>query len=342
MGSTTTSARQRELGSFYTRGNPFVYEPFRAWFAGLPAGGVIAEPFAGTGQIPRLVAQAGLDAQWALFDIDTSLSGVEHRDSIADYPQRFPAVITNPPYLSYHFAKRKGLAVDKAAWRGHPSLYLTCIELALAAHDHVAMIVPESFLTSGRFHDRLVAVVSLPFAMFDDTDMPTCLALWDKAATNDFQVWRQDVLLGTFGDLSRGLDPTPCAARLTFNAVDGQVGLKAIDSTTGATIGFCDPALIPAGKVKPSARLVSRIRVDGLSASDAVAVIGAANTVLAGLRDRTQDVLLTAFKGVRSDGRFRRRLDFANARAVLSHAVCRVEGHRHDMRASAGSDAVAA
>lgn len=329
MGTTTAGDRQRELGSFYTQGNPFIYAPFRAWFEQLPAGAVIAEPFAGTGQIPKLVADAGLDARWALFDIDTSLTGVEHRDSIADYPSGFAAVITNPPYLSYHFAKRKGLKVNRAMFGGHASLYLTCIELALAAHDYVAMIVPESFVTSGKFRDRLQAVVSLPFVMFDDTDMPTCLALWGRERTGDFQVWRQGAPLGPYSALARGLEATACADRLTFNAIDGQVGLKAIDSSTGPTIGFCDPDLIPDAKVKSSARLVSRVRVDGLCHRDAAAVIGAANTILAGLRDRTQDVLLTAFKGVRVDGKFRRRLDFANARIILSHALCQVEGHAH-------------
>ena len=59
--------------------------------------------------------------------------------------------------------------------------------------------------------------------------------------------------------------------------------------------------------------------------------IAEANTILNKLREDTEDVLLTAFKGTRNDGRFRRRLDFANARRILSHALCLVEGHSHDV-----------
>jgi len=41
------------------------------------------------------------------------------------------------------------------------------------------------------------------------------------------------------------------------------------------------------------------------------------------MRTRTGDVVLTAFKGLRTNGRFRRRLDFALARDLLHEAVLR-------------------
>ena len=122
--ATSPTERQRELGSFYTKGNPFVYEPFATWFAQIPVGSTIAEPFAGTGQICHLVAEAGFVTTWKLFDVDETLTGVEHRDSIADYPQEYDVTVTNPPYLSQHFAKRKGLDIDKSVFRGYSSLYL--------------------------------------------------------------------------------------------------------------------------------------------------------------------------------------------------------------------------
>jgi hypothetical protein len=54
-----------------------------------------------------------------------------------------------------------------------------------------------------------------------------------------------------------------------------------------------------------------------------------ANKILNQWRLDTQDILLTAFKGVRADGLFRRRLDFKNARAILANALCEIEGHKH-------------
>ena len=41
------------------------------------------------------------------------------------------------------------------------------------------------------------------------------------------------------------------------------------------------------------------------------------NTRLKTIREKTHDVFLTAFKGIRRDGHYRRRLDWALARAIV-------------------------
>jgi hypothetical protein len=164
--------------------------------------------------------------------------------------------------------------------------------------------------------------------MFADTEIPTALALWGPTDTDDdFFVWRKNELIGPFSALAKTIEPTSCAPRIRFNQLDGQIGLKAIDGTGGPSIAFCEPDLIPSAKIKPSARLVSRIKVEDLTIASSV--ISVANARLRDWRQGTEDVLLTAFKGLRSDDRFRRRLDFANARALLSHALCEVERHDH-------------
>lgn len=273
-----------------------------------------------------------------MYDIDPGLQSgaklsqspkypVELRDSIANFPSGFQATITNPPYLSFHFAKRKGLNPTKAYFEGFDSLYQTSIERALANCDFVAMIIPESFITSGLFTDRLQAVISLPFAMFDDTDMPTCLSLWGSETSADFQIWRGDELLGKASELTQALIAKECKKRITFNDPTGNLGLRAIDNSTAASIWFCPPDEIPIEKVKHSARLLTRIQVDNLADRDAF--IRLVNLKINAWRDSTQDVALTAFKGVRKDGRFRRRLDYANARALLSQALCELENHQH-------------
>ena len=45
-----------------------------------------------------------------------------------------------------------------------------------------------------------------------------------------------------------------------------------------------------------------------------------ANELLATYREKTQDVFMTSFKGLRADGKYRRRLDFKTARAILAKA----------------------
>jgi hypothetical protein len=320
--------RKRHLGSFYTKGNPFLHEPFKKWMHTIPNGLNFLEPFAGNGQICKLMDDAGFKINWSKYDIDETLTGVIHQDTLVEFPNNYEVVITNPPYLSYHFAKRKKLNIEKVSFDGFPSLYLKAISLALKNADYVAMIIPESFITSGFFRSRLQKVISLPYDMFDDTDMPTCLALWGPNSTsNEFEIWRGDEFLGKYAELANVLVSTPCAERVAFNVIEGSIGLRAIDDTTGPTIFFCEPELIDESKIKHSARLVSRIWID--ECSDASLIIKEANSILDEWRIQSEDILLTAFKGFRKDGRFRRRLDFANARAILSNAICKVEKHKH-------------
>lgn len=324
-----TQDRKRALGSYYTQGNCFGLTPFNEWLSKTPDGTIILEPFAGNKQIATLMAEAGHSRDWSFYDVDSTVTNVVHQDTLKRFPEGYQVVITNPPYLSYHFAKRKGLSVQKGDFHGYASLYLVAIEKALAHAQWVAMIVPESFLTTRLFRDRLESVISLPADMFADTEMPTCLALWGPTGSADFTVWRQNERVGLFNTLSVGLASTPCSTLIVFNDKQGQVGLKAIDDTSSNSIAFCSPEQIPEEKVKASARLVSRISIPALERSTVEDVISESNKILAEWRMETQDVLLTAFKGVRKDGRFRRRLDFANARAILSQAICQAEQHKH-------------
>jgi hypothetical protein len=331
--SDGVSDEKRALGSFYTMGNPFVHTGFREWMRTVPKDTTFLEPFAGSGQIVKLMSEAGFTHSWAQYDIDESVEGLHHQDTIKQFPTGYRVTITNPPYLSYHFAKRKGLAVDKEYFRGYASLYLTAISEALTNSEWVACIIPESFATCGLFTERLRHLISLPDDdMFDDTDMPTCLALWGPRASRDFKVWRCSEYLGKASELFHPLEVTPCASRIKFNKLNGQIGLKAIDGTKNASITFGKPKLCPDEKVKVSGRLLSRIHVENVK--DATLVCVVANDLLNKWRVRTADFALTAFKGTREDGMFRRRLDFANARALLSQAICAVEEHDHTASSS--------
>jgi hypothetical protein len=319
---------KRTLGSFYTVGNPFVYDGFREWMRSVPKRTTFLEPFAGSGQIVKLLEEAGYRRKWQLFDKDESLSGVVHQDTIKNFPKGYRVAVSNPPYLSYHFAVRKGLSVAKEDFKGYASLYQTSIAQALANTEWLALIIPDSFATSGLFTERLEHVISLPVSMFDDTDMPTCLALWGPKESEDFKVWRCSQFLGTAKGLLRPLRTTACASRISFNQIDGQIGLRAIDGTSGPGIAFGSASICPDDKVKVSGRLLSRILITGIQDPDPVCAV--ANSLLAEWREHTADFALTAFKGTRDDGVFRRRLDFSNARALLSQAICSVEGHQHE------------
>lgn len=322
-------AHKLARGVFYTQGNPFVFEGFRRWYESAQPQPPLLEPFAGVGQIPRLVAEAGIDVAWDLYDIDGSLPDVTQCDSLRSFPQGYEMTITNPPYLSLHQANRKGIEVAREDFRGYPSLYLVAVEEALAACRYVAMIIPESYITTGLLRERLEVFISLPISMFDDTDMPTALVMWGPQASDDFEVWRAGEYLGRYSELGAEPEPTACARRLRFNDRDGQIGLRAIDDTKRPTIRFCPAAEVSRERIKQTSRMLTRVSVADLKPGSEEQLIAAANELLWEWRERTEDVLLTAFKGVRADGRFRRRLDYATARALLSQALCRVEGHEH-------------
>ncbi len=313
---------KRSLGAFYTRGNPFTLDPFRDWLNQAKPLGTILEPFAGQGSIPNLLKEAGINAKWKMFDIAPNNYGVERRDTLKDFPAGFKIAISNPPYLSFHFAKRKGLDINRKDFKNYPSLYLVAIEECLRACDYVALIVPESFITSGFHRNRLEKIISLAgIEMFSDTTMPTCLAMWGPKAL-DPEYWIGNHRLGNLSSLESALNhELPWASCIKFNVIDGNIGLWAIDNTKEPSIRFCLPNEIPMEKIKHSARLVSRIKISNLNHLDTQPVIDLANQILNEWRLSTSDLLLTAFKGARSDGRFRRRIDFRNARAILAMAL---------------------
>jgi len=318
--------QKRALGQYFTRGNPFHVPAFSAWmerfWAHRPT---LLEPFAGANHILRLVREAGWDAKWACFDTDPPSgapegTAVARRDTLKRYPHGFTAAITNPPYLARNSAIRRGLGFPYASTPEHDDLYKIALARMLAHTPYVAAIIPESFLTAGVFHDRLQAVVSLPRRMFEDTDHPVCLALFVPAlqAPASFEVWDGARFLGTHASLRAGL-PVP-AVRHTwrFNDPCGSIALHAVDNHAGASIRFAPGTEVSPANVKHTSRAITRI--GGAEAGTEAALIAGANEHLARYREATHDTLLTAFKGLRRDGRYRRRLDFAQARHLLDLA----------------------
>lgn len=315
-----------------------MYPAFSNWISRIDSKKTILEPFAGQSHICDLLEKSGHSVIWDRYDIDETLQDVIHRDCLSSFPKGYQACITNPPYLSLHFARRKGIITKAADYQGMQSLYQVAISKALIECHFVAMIIPESFITSGLFRERLESVISLPEQMFSDTDMPVCLALWGPDKVRETEVWRQHEFLGPIESLIDEEPPSGCSSRITFNRPDGNLGLRAIDNSRSPSIAFCEADEIPVHHVKPSARLLTRIQIE--QTDQIPEIIKEANHRLQSWRVRTEDLQLTAFKGLRKDGRFRRRLDYANARRFLSEAICKVEGHEgyHEIRGSSRRD----
>ena len=152
---------KRATGRYYTRGNPFLSTPFRAWAAALNLNQqTVLEPCAGDNSIPRLIREAQLQCRdWALFDIEPAAAAVRQRDTLADFPKGFDVCITNPPWLARNSATRRGLPFPSDTQ--HDDIYKYALEKCLTHCKWVAAIIPEAFIRSGLFLHRLRDFVSL-------------------------------------------------------------------------------------------------------------------------------------------------------------------------------------
>ena len=318
---------KRASGRYYTRGNPFQLEPFRIWakVSNLEQQAAL-EPFAGAKDIPQLIDAANLQClDWALFDIEPFAAGIVQRDTLADFPKGFNVCITNPPWLARNSATRRGLPFPELTQ--HDDLYKYALEQCLTHCEWVAAIIPEAFIRSGLFLERLQDFISLvpqtqgkaaeknktrdTSYMFDDTEHPVGLALFAPHATSDVKVWRNNQLLGGINELRKHL-PQPSSNRsIVFNDPNGNLGLIAIDNTVSASIRFCPPEELKDYPIRVHCRSITKIGVPW------DVDIEMLNAQLATIREKTHDVFLTAFKGMRRDGHYRRRLDWALSRAIV-------------------------
>ena len=100
---------------------------------------------------------------------------------------------------------------------------------------------------------------------------------------------------------------------MKFNDPHGNVGLIALDNTQQASIRFCDVADLSNYRVRKTGRHITKLSVDG------AVRIREWNGYINRFRDRSNDVLMTCYKGIRKDGRYRRRLDWNLARGIIHH-----------------------
>lgn len=315
-------------GQFFTMVSPFTHPAFTKWLDGISPSATFLEPFAGANNLVRMVESVRAGLSWECYDIEPQHEDVIQRDTLSNFPQvsGVVAVVTNPPYLAKNVARRQGLDGVVELCGQYENLYMRCVAECLAGAGYVAAIIPESFLTAGVFRERLCDVISLNQQMFVDTEVPVCLALWGPDASPDFVVWKSTLRMGTWSELRQHW-PVRSDSRIRFNDPDGEIGLIAIDTPTSASIRFCEGSAIASAEVKHSSRHRTRITVEGLEAALIDMVIAAANERLTALREATGDIGLTSFMGLRRDGEYRRRLDFATARSLLAEALHEMECH---------------
>lgn len=310
-----TYTHKERYSQFYTVGDPFKYQAFQIWFSRIPssAKNVLLEPFAGANHIVNRFPHH----DWATFDIDPKHESIRQRDTLAEFPLGYPVCITNPPYIAKNAARRQGIPYPDTAY---DDVYQLALHRMLDNCEWVAAIIPESFATSGLFRGRLQALLSVPERIFDDTDCPVCVAMFGPDETPDFDVWSGDSLLGPHSQLVQVI-PESALPGLHFNDPLGLVGILGVDNTRGASIQFVEGEAIPQSAVKPTSRSRTRVSSPHFSPRTVNSIIERSNEILHRIRRESQDVFLTAFKGLRVDGKYRRRLDYTLARRILTQAI---------------------
>lgn len=310
---------KRQDGRFFTARSPFSHPEFRAWSerAGLPRRSLI-EPFAGSGAIVAMLRDEGLIDDVVAYDIAPEAPWIIKKDCFASFPDCDGVIVTNPPYIARNSARRRGLDFPETEFS---DAYQHALDLMLARAGFVAAIVPAAFGTLDLFRDRLTHVINLPFAdMFEDTNHPVCLSLFEPDSCC-VAFWQWDRYIGEERSLRSALMSPPALLQIAFNVPEGRIGLRATDCTSTASIAFVPGSEIPSSQVKRSSRAITRLEIEDLPDEDVEAVIRAANQHLDHIRRITEDAILTPFKGVRRDGRFRRRLDYRTARIILGLAM---------------------
>jgi len=319
------------LGSFYTTKSGWLTDQVRQFLekALSESNGYLLDPFAGDGHLleaiksdpvlgPRVKQATGFDIQGELFPFNDSLVSIPN-------PQR-AVIVTNPPYLANHSAKRKGvdqLVAKYFANSTQKNLYRIALEKALESADYVVAIIPETFLLSTFTKHRLELAVVIQDSLFGDTDAPALVACFTKDDCADARIFTGNQSIGTLSEILALRDSTAPKHTIVFNDRNGRIGLRAVDGSDGKTpIAFVAARDFeyPSDSVAVSSRLMTYLDLPEIGEADLAAVIEQANGILLQIRLASGDLVLAPFKGNDRNGKRRRRLDYGLARKILNQA----------------------
>lgn len=304
---------KRSNGRYYTTSNPFNLKPFKIWARKIKmTENKILEPFAGSNNIIKMLKQKN-DIDFCSFDITPHDSSVKKRDTMKNFPTGYNVCITNPPWLASYSARRKGLSYPDIKY---DNVYKHCLEIALKNCENVCFIIPATYLRTALFRDRLHSIIFINNNLFTETENPVCIALFTKDG-GDPKIYHNNNFVGTIKELELLLPFPTQDKKIIFNSKKGKLGLICIDNTVKPTIRFCKASEIPRN-VKHSDRLITKIECDLEDLDESIKIL---NKKLNHIRKNTHDVFLAPFKGLRKDGFYRRRIDFALVRKMIN-AYC--------------------
>ncbi|MBU2220238.1 hypothetical protein KJ665_03810, partial [Patescibacteria group bacterium] len=171
---------------------------------------------------------------------------------------------------------------------------------------------------------RLASITIIEDLLFNDTENPICVICFDNKNKeyNQIDVYKNDELLGDLGYFEKMRKMPHKNIYMKFNAPTGQIALRAVDTTNPQKpIMFMKPEEInyDLSEIKYSSRLITVIEIKA-DKEIINKIIEHSNKLLFDFRKKTNDVLLSPFKGNKKNGERRRRLDYMTARAFLEEA----------------------
>ena len=321
-------------GSFYTTDSSWLNEPVRRFLAdAFLTNSSVLDPFAGDGHLLDLVRQ---EFGVATFGLDIAGQKWARNDSLVSIPNAGKSlIVTNPPYLANHSAKRKGVDALVATYfdgSDYDNLYKIALDRCLAAADFVVAVIPETFLLSSFDKSRLALVSVIEGDLFSDTEAPAVVACFGPAGSStvaEFKVGNASIFNGNkfLGSLNEIFDLRMGRARsgiqIVFNDPNGRIGLRAVDSHDGIRrIEFINGDFeYKRSKIKVSSRLLTYLDIPELTDEQIQKLVHRANAHLELLREKSGDLILAPFKGNDKKGNRRRRLDYALARQIINHSL---------------------
>lgn len=313
---------KKQHGQFYTVVNPFYNKVIKWWLEkNIKPSDILLEPFAGSGNLVTMLQKVGFSNSWKQYDIEPQGTNIIKQDTFKNFPTGHRICITNPPYLSKSSAGASNISFPYSQFN---DLYLHSLDLCLKNCEYVLAIVPCSFISNDKLKSRLSIVIEITDQLFNDTQTPICIALFNSEPTKDYSVYCDEKFIGRFNDMKQGFPSyRNCLWNWKFKEKNGAIGFSSIDDVYSASIYFAKGADVE-GRVLTSSngaykRISAPYSLNSASALDEF--LSRLNENLKYYREATDDIYLTTFRNLRKDGKYRRRLSVTEARMLLDYTL---------------------
>lgn len=293
------------------------------------------DPFAGDGHLLEEVERRCPNIRYTM-GYDIKGEKWLKNDSLVHVPVEAPnqtIIVTNPPFLAKHSAKRKG--VYEAVGRYYENserndLYQIALDKCREAVNRVVAILPETFINSGYGFNGVVSCTILKDSPFTDTEHPVCVVCIDREFTGDASFFLDERFLLRWSDINNLRLVPKNKIQIVFNAPNGKIGFRAVDGHSPEDRISFHPReeFLYQGDILTSSRLMTFVDIPSLESRYIETVCSLANRFIEDYRKQCKDILLSPFKGNNSLGFRRRRLDYRSARAILEMAVAEVCDNR--------------